>query len=391
MIDPITGRYTRLSSHAPSFSSSVASSLPSSHVPSPFISAPPSPPSRSSDRRPSRIDPASVPFAAGKPSHRAWDESVSSSLSSSALPSASSSVWGTREGSRTESRVGSPRGERVGGRARVPGYGEYLRDEVMGREKMKGRKGGEWKDREKRVDVLRVEPEEVEEERREEEEHKAHRHAEKAHHSHHPHQHHSHPHSNTLSHAHHHRTAEDEEDEESRVEHSARRRAEHEQTRAEDNQRVRSKPHRREVAEPIDSHQRGRGRVEQPLTHHPRPHHNHSRPYEPTEHQLVQAVQAKRDRHDNPSPLLPAPSFPLSSVPSTVPRLPLRPSLRGLTDDPFDMDYGYSSVTPGSLEREKERERLAYEAELKRIREDGSNRETRMALKERNNRWRNLL
>ena len=46
--------------------------------------------------------------------------------------------------------------------------------------------------------------------------------------------------------------------------------------------------------------------------------------------------------------------------------------------------YGYADVTPGSIERRKERERQEYEADLKRIREDQSNVRARVALRERN-------
>jgi len=59
----------------------------------------------------------------------------------------------------------------------------------------------------------------------------------------------------------------------------------------------------------------------------------------------------------------------------------------GYDQSPFVVDYGYADMTCGAIERKRAEERVEYEAELRRIREDPANMQTRIALKERNNRW----
>ena len=386
IIDPITGRYTTLpslplpSSSSSSFpspssfsSSSSSSSSPSSFPPSSLPSSSQSSayPSRegslggSGEGSPvwgarrrgvsGRIDPASVPFAAGVPSHREWG------VRGGVVGGEAGGYVGVGSGQATPVREVRERGR---GRASVPAYAAYLAEE--GRERGRGRKGGERRHVTSRphADVLHVQAErEVEEE---------------------------------------------EVEEQLQGEADATEKAEQEE-RVEQERKAKEaeKRHRHAATQ----------RQERQLHHHP------TQPSHPPSHRghlaqdadrLIAAVQAKRDRHDHPPP----PAFTrrpahtsnaAASLPPPVPALPL-PSLFSLPSStllhqsrgvaafsssysatPFEPHYGYEQLTPGSIERQMAAERAAYELELKRIREDPSNRDTRHYLRERMQRTRDVI
>jgi hypothetical protein len=241
----------------------------------------------------------------------------------------------------------------------VPSYDSYLKSEEEGNERRRGRGDGEWKDRDRRHHDSR------QEQTRREEEDQA-------------------------------ETAEDEkkeeeaeeEDEDRAMDDTARRR----EVAVESHHPRR--PHRSDERRARSGHSVSRSL-----------HRSHAPPPPPAaaSHpahdpaRLIEAVQAKRDRHDrhlsNPPP--PPSNIPPLRLPHPPPSSTFQPStraaLRAINDNPFDVAYGYDGLTPGSIEREKEAERREYEAELARIREDPTNRETRFALKERMNRWRNIV
>ena len=79
--------------------------------------------------------------------------------------------------------------------------------------------------------------------------------------------------------------------------------------------------------------------------------------------------------------------YALSALPSSYPAAPALSAFTATATrharSPLT-GYGYGDVTPGSIERQWERERLQYEAELKRIRESHDNTLARVALRERN-------
>ena len=338
--DPAALRYTPVASYPVSAAASVPSSLGDSGTSSPTRDSNSNSWRLRAER--TRIDPSSVPYAAGMPSHRRatsspyGSESVASALSSNpsslaGTPPLSSSLHSSRSTSLSHtpllhSREGRGRTERAQG----TGAAERL-DEPTAEREERGDDGDyssgvravvhptdDWR---RALDGERVGSDGVE---RKSQQRRSH----------------------TWTRTEHRRAADDE----------------------------RSGSNRDEATLPSNGRRKHQARDEQVQTDDRRMRHaaraaTVDKAATAVSHHAAHALHSQQSVAPAMSSFSAAPSIPLATA-----RYAFSTS-RG---------YGYADMTPGSIERRRERERQEYEAELKRIREDQSNLMARVALRERN-------